>query len=104
MPELTAIEKLQAELAAVKAENAQLKATATAKLYLRISEKKLNDDGTVKSKGGGVSLYGLGRWPVTLYYEQWIAVLDFGPKIREFIRVSKAAGLLKTKAEAQDNS
>jgi hypothetical protein len=34
---------------------------------------------------GGVSLYGLGRYPVTLYKEQWIKLLDFGDYIRQFL-------------------
>ena len=34
---------------------------------------------------GGVSVYGLGRFPVTLYYEQWIRLLDAGEKLREFL-------------------
>jgi hypothetical protein len=46
---------------------------------------------------GGVSVYGLGRFPVTLYYEQWIRLLDTGDKLREFLEENKAAGKLKLK-------
>ena len=46
---------------------------------------------------GGVSVYGLGRFPVTLYYEQWIRLLDTGQKLREFLEENKAAGKLKLK-------
>jgi len=46
---------------------------------------------------GGVSVYGLGRFPVTLYYEQWIRLLDTNEKLREFLEESKAAGKLKLK-------
>jgi hypothetical protein len=46
---------------------------------------------------GGVSVYGLGRFPVTLYYEQWTRLLDAGPKLREFLEENKAAGKLKLK-------
>jgi hypothetical protein len=46
---------------------------------------------------GGVSVYGLGRFPVTLYYEQWIRLLDTGQKLREFLEESKAEGKLKLK-------
>jgi hypothetical protein len=46
---------------------------------------------------GGVSVYGLGRFPVTLYYEQWIRLLDSAEKLREFLEESKAGGKLKLK-------
>jgi len=46
---------------------------------------------------GGVSVYGLGRFPVTLYYEQWIRLLDASGKLREFIEENKAEGKLKLK-------
>lgn len=46
---------------------------------------------------GGVSVYGLGRFPVTLYYEQWIRLLNTGEKLREFLEESKASGKLKLK-------
>jgi hypothetical protein len=46
---------------------------------------------------GGVSVYGLGRFPVTLYYEQWIRLLDTNEKLREFLEENKAAGKLKLK-------
>jgi len=46
---------------------------------------------------GGVSVYGLGRFPVTLYYEQWIRLLDAAPQLREFLETSKSEGKLKLK-------
>lgn len=46
---------------------------------------------------GGVSVYGLGRFPVTLYYEQWIRLLDVVPQLREFLEENKASGKLKLK-------
>jgi len=46
---------------------------------------------------GGVSVYGLGRFPVTLYYEQWTRLLDSGDKLRSFLEESKAGGRLKLK-------
>jgi hypothetical protein len=46
---------------------------------------------------GGVSVYGLGRFPVTLYYEQWIRLLDTGEKLREFLEENKTNGKLKLK-------
>lgn len=48
---------------------------------------------------GGVSVYGLGRFPVTLYYEQWIRLLDAGEKLRAFLEENKAEGRLKLKGK-----
>ncbi|HXC34220.1 MAG TPA: hypothetical protein VNZ56_17215 [Verrucomicrobiae bacterium] len=44
---------------------------------------------------GGVSVYGLGRFPVTLYYEQWVRLLDAGPRLREFLEQNKSRLKLK---------
>ena len=44
---------------------------------------------------GGVSVYGLGRFPVTLYYEQWVRLLDTGEKLQAFLEENKAQGRLK---------
>jgi len=49
------------------------------------------------SEKGGVSVYGLGRFPVTLYYEQWTRLLDASPQLREFLEENKTAGKLKLK-------
>jgi hypothetical protein len=49
----------------------------TGSLEFRVGEK------------GGVSVYGLGRFPVTLYYEQWIRLLDAAEKLREFLEQNK---------------
>jgi hypothetical protein len=46
---------------------------------------------------GGVSVYGLGRFPVTLYYEQWTRLLDAVPQLRAFLDENKASGKLKLK-------
>ncbi|HVB34320.1 MAG TPA: hypothetical protein VNJ52_08130 [Patescibacteria group bacterium] len=46
---------------------------------------------------GGVSVYGLGRFPVTLYYEQWIRLFDNAEELRAFLEKSKAEGRLKLK-------
>jgi len=48
---------------------------------------------------GGVSVYGLGRFPVTLYYEQWIRLLDIADKLRAFMEENKSRLKLKTKDE-----
>ncbi len=46
---------------------------------------------------GGVSVYGLGRFPVTLYYEQWVRLLDSSKELRAFLDENKSAGKLKLK-------
>ena len=46
---------------------------------------------------GGVSVYGLGRFPVTLYYEQWVRLLDAANDLRTFLEENKAGGKLKLK-------
>ncbi len=49
------------------------------------------------SESGGVSVYGLGRFPVTLYKEQWVRLLDITDEIRAFIIANEAK--LKSKAD-----
>lgn len=66
---------LKAELERLRAENAALKGGA-AKPKLKVSEK------------GAVSIYGMGRFPVTLYKEQWLRLLDMADEIREFIKAN----------------
>jgi hypothetical protein len=74
---------LQAELERLKAENEALKAKTSRATSIRVSEK------------GAVSVYGLGRFPVTLYKEQWLKLLDMTEAIRRFIAENEAN--LKTK-------
>jgi hypothetical protein len=74
---------LKAELERLRAENAQLKHKDKGGLNLKVSEK------------GAVSLYGMGRFPVTLYKEQWLRILSNAPLIEAFIRENDAK--LKTK-------
>ena len=76
-------ENLESELARLRAENEALKNRARKGVNLKVSEK------------GGVSVYGLGRFPVTLYKEQWLKLLDMADEIRAFIRENE--GRLKTK-------
>lgn len=45
---------------------------------------------------GGVSVYGLGRFPVTLYYEQWVRLLDAAGDLRKFMEENKSRLKLKT--------
>ncbi len=76
-------ERLEDELARLRAENEALKNRARKGVNLKVSDK------------GGVSVYGLGRFPVTLYKEQWLKLLDMADEIRAFIRENEAR--LKTK-------
>lgn len=78
-------EDLRAELERLRAENAALKTRSSKGVSLKVSEK------------GGVSVYGLGRFPVTLYKEQWAKLLEMADDIRAFIREHDAE--LKTKEE-----
>jgi len=55
-------------------------------LLARIAELEKKAEGRRK---GGVSVYGLGRFPVTLYYEQWIRLLDASKDLREFLEENK---------------
>ena len=48
------------------------------------------------SDKGGVSAYGLGRFPVTLYYDQWVCLLDVAQELRDFLETNKAKLKVKT--------
>lgn len=76
-------EDIKAELERLRAENEALKKRGAKGLSMKISEK------------GGVSVYGLGRFPVTLYKEQWVKLLGMAEDINAFIRENEAQ--LKTK-------
>ena len=78
-------EDLKAQLERLKAENEQLKSQRGRSVGLKVSEK------------GGVSVYGLGRFPVTLYKEQWAKLLDMAEEIRTFIKENES----KLKAKEQ---
>jgi hypothetical protein len=75
--------ELKAELERLRTENARLKSKGAGGLNLKVSEK------------GAVSLYGLGRFPVTLYKEQWLRILASASDIETFIRENDRK--LKTK-------
>ncbi len=75
--------EMKAELERLRAENEALKARGSKAVSMKVSEK------------GGLSVYGLGRFPVTLYQEQWLKLLDLADDIRVFIRQNE--GQLKKK-------
>jgi hypothetical protein len=66
-------EALRGEIDRLKAENESLKKRGSKGVSIKVSEK------------GAVSVYGLGRFPVTLYQEQWIKLLDLADDLRAFI-------------------
>jgi len=76
-------EDLRAELEQLRSENAALKKTGAKGVSMKVSEK------------GGLSVYGLGRFPITLYKEQWTKLLDLADEIRAFIKSHNSE--LKTK-------
>ena len=71
-------EAMKAELERLRAENEALKSRSARNVSIKVSEK------------GGVSVYGLGRFPVTLYKEQWTKLLDLADDIRAFIKENDA--------------
>jgi hypothetical protein len=74
-------EELKARLAELEKQNARA-------IEFRVGEK------------GGVSVYGLGRFPVTLYYEQWVRLLNAEPQLREYLEHERREGHLKLKTAA----
>ena len=76
-------EEIQKELDRLRAENEALKKRNAKGLSMKVSEK------------GAVSVYGLGRFPVTLYKEQWLRLLEMAEDIRGFIKENDS--LLKKK-------
>ncbi len=66
-------DELRAEVERLRAENEALKAKTSRATTIKVSEK------------GGVSVYGLGRFPVTLYKEQWLKLLAMADEIKRFI-------------------
>ena len=74
---------LKNELERLRNENAALKKGAVTGITMKVSEK------------GGLSVYGMGRFPITLYKEQWLKLLDMSDDIRAFIAANE--GTLKAK-------
>ena len=76
-------EDLQSELERLRAENERLKKAGRGKLAMKVSEK------------GALSVYGMGRFPVTLYKEQWLRLLAMADEIKAFIEANDTS--LKSK-------
>ena len=68
---------LQAENERLRAENERLKTSGRGKLAMKVSEK------------GALSVYGMGRFPVTLYKEQWLRLLAIADDIKSFIEANQ---------------
>jgi hypothetical protein len=83
MMESSMSEDPQAELERLRAENERLKKVGRSKLAMKVSEK------------GALSVYGMGRFPVTLYKEQWLRLLGMADEIKAFIEANDSN--LKTK-------
>jgi hypothetical protein len=80
VPKTENVPTVEEQLAAANAEKAALQAQLDAEkakrvreVYLKISEK------------GGLSIYGIRRFPITFYVEEWIRILDMEPEIRSFL-------------------
>ena len=71
-------EDLKDELERLRKENEALRKGASFNIRMKVSEK------------GAVSIYGMGRFPVTLYKEQWLKLLDMSTEIRAFIAANEA--------------
>ena len=69
---------MQAELERLRKENAALKKGTSSSVRMKVSEK------------GALSVYGMGRFPVTLYKEQWLKLLDMADDIRAFLAANDA--------------
>ena len=82
-------EELKAKLAAAEE---QLRGRKRGSIDFKVSEK------------GAVSVYGLGRFPVTLYYEQWVRLLDSSDALRQFMEENKSGLKLKTADSASPDA
>jgi hypothetical protein len=71
-------EEMKAELERLRSENAALKKRGSSPVRMKVSEK------------GALSVYGMGRFPVTLYKEQWLKLLEMSSEIRAFIAENEA--------------
>ena len=84
---------LRAAIEALRAENELLKLKATAQSHQGLSIRV--------SQSGAVSIYGLGRFPVTLYKEQWLRLLDIAPELKAFITANESKLTTKEQSKAR---
>ena len=77
-------EDIRAELERLRLENAALKKGVPTGISMKVSEK------------GALSVYGMGKFPVTLYKEQWLKLLDMSAEIRAFVAAHESE--LKSKS------
>jgi hypothetical protein len=82
--------ELQAEIVRLKAEKARLLAEKAAKTMAKGLSYKI-------SEKGGLSVYGMGRWPVTLYREQWERLLNHSEELKGFMAANESR--LKSKGD-----
>ena len=80
-------EQMKAEILRLQGE-VKAQREANGNLSLKVSEK------------GAISVYGMGRFPVTLYQEQWTRLIDHSATIKAFIEANKSRLKLKTDAKA----
>ena len=76
-------QELKSDIERLRAENEALKKPARGHMYLKVSEK------------GAISVYGLGRFPITLYRSQWDQLVAAIPDLQAFMTIN--AALLSTK-------
>jgi hypothetical protein len=85
---MTDSEAIAAELERLRAENESLKEIVKLRTAVQDLRKEATQGLSMKVSGkGALSVYGLGRFPVTLYKEQWLRLLGMSDDIREFIRI-----------------
>ncbi len=72
-------DELRAEVERLRAENAALKERGSRSVRLQVSAK------------GGASLYGIRRFPITFYVDEWERILDMADEIRAFLRENEAS-------------
>lgn len=83
--------ELKAELERLRNENAALKKGAASGITMKVSQK------------GALSVYGMGRFPITLYKEQWLKLLDMSDAMRAFIAANDAQLTTKSKSTGGDD-
>ena len=84
-------EELKAELELLRNENVVLKKGAATGITMKVSQK------------GALSVYGMGRFPITLYKEQWLKLLDMSDAMRAFISANEEHLTTKNKSPGGDD-